>query len=460
MMPSVSDQRLTRKELGWLLMQEARGTARALRNEVTQLSTNGERPSDHPIPVDTMLDALDGTIEMMSALESPSGLSHAGEERRCRIDLAGILCDIVPDGRIAIEVGGGMEIQGSVAELRRMLGVLVAPSSGGTATSSMVQLRREGDWVVVSTELGPEGPRARDLELRWLHRMALQYGGRVEYRGARILLFLPADVSNQRELEQLREELAQAQQLGEVYARELAEAFTSQGTESSVPVPSAVPENAQRLDLLVTTATAISRTLHLVTDSIRTLLPRLGTSLVDPTAAAQELKRASVTLFDLALELDRLSQIDTAEKPIQLDLTALVTETLERLETKAAQREVKLVFAEQASHPLVASAAVLTLVIRVLLEQACLASPRGGRVEVSIHDRPGALLLCVSDGGPVLPESAHEALLSGHADPSSLGRPHNLGWLLLGEGAKALGATVTLGTSPSHRAQTELSLPR
>jgi len=460
MMTCVSEQRLTRKELSWLLMQEARGTARALRNEVTQLSSNGERPSDRPIPVDTMLDALDGTIEMMSALESPASLSHAGEERRCRIDLAGLLCDIVPDGRIAIEVGGGMEIQGSVAELRRMLGVLVAPSSGGTASSSMVQLRREDDWVVVSTELGPEGPRARDLELRWLHRMALQYGGRVEYRGARILLFLPADVSNQRELEQLREELAQAQQLGEVYARELAEAFTSQGSEAALPVPSTVPESSQRLDLLVTTAGAVSRTLHLVTDGLRALLPRLGLGPLEPAESAQELQRLSVTLFDLALELDRLSQIDTRDKPARVELTALVTECLDRLGAKAEQREVKLVFVEPQPRVLLACPAILSLVLRALFEQACLASPRGGRVEVSIEDAEGALALCVSDSGPVLPESSHEALLSGHADPSSLGRPGNLGWLVLGEGAKALGATVTLGISPTHRAQTILRLPR
>src|SRR5687767_3172671 len=65
----VPQERLTRHEISWLLAQEARGAAKTLRTEVQELRAPGEvRPT--PAPVQTTLDALDDTIEMLSALNA------------------------------------------------------------------------------------------------------------------------------------------------------------------------------------------------------------------------------------------------------------------------------------------------------------------------------------------------------------------------------------------------------
>src|SRR5512138_3131130 len=158
MILNVTEDRLTRQELGWLLMQEARGTARALRDEVGQLKSTQERQSDKAPPVDSMLDALDGAIDMMSALEVPTGLpSGHGKDRRGRIDVAALLFDVAPNANIAIEPGAGTEVFGVELELRRMLDLLVQQSGSNAHSGATIDVRRESDWVVVSIGIGPEG---------------------------------------------------------------------------------------------------------------------------------------------------------------------------------------------------------------------------------------------------------------------------------------------------------------
>ncbi len=87
----VSQERLTRHEISWLLAQEARGAARALREGVTQMrQTPGTEtrivnaPSEAPA-VETTLDALDDAISMLSELNT--GARGAIKPRRGRIDL-------------------------------------------------------------------------------------------------------------------------------------------------------------------------------------------------------------------------------------------------------------------------------------------------------------------------------------------------------------------------------------
>jgi two-component system, OmpR family, sensor kinase len=72
----VSQERLTRHEISWLLAQEARGAARALREGVSQLRQGPgaepriiQAPADAPA-VETTLDALDDAITMLSDLNT------------------------------------------------------------------------------------------------------------------------------------------------------------------------------------------------------------------------------------------------------------------------------------------------------------------------------------------------------------------------------------------------------
>ena len=123
----MADQRLTRDELSWLLAQEARGAARALRDGVSQLGP--QDPATVPpakLPqVQVTLDALDGAIDALSQLQS----HRPGADRRGRIDVASLLFQLAPSARITIEPGAGTEVYGDEGELRRMLYVLLSQSS-------------------------------------------------------------------------------------------------------------------------------------------------------------------------------------------------------------------------------------------------------------------------------------------------------------------------------------------
>ena len=139
-------ERLTRHEISWLLAQEARGAAKSLRTEVVQRRA----PSDpHRLgePVETTLDALDDTIEMLSALN----VGGRNKGRRGRIDLAALLVEIAPNARVALEPGAGTEVFGDEGELRRMLHLLVAQASGRTPGESNipVRIRRQGSAVIL-----------------------------------------------------------------------------------------------------------------------------------------------------------------------------------------------------------------------------------------------------------------------------------------------------------------------
>src|SRR5262245_44593110 len=199
-MAAVSQERLTRHELSWLLAQEARGAAKALRDEVVKVQRFSDPP---PAPVETTLDALDGAIEMLSALNK--GAKSAATGRRGRIDLAALVYEVAPTARIAIEPGAGTEVFGDEADLRRMLHLLVTQASAG-ASQSEVRIRRQGDSVKISVDLGPDVAATGELERRWLSRMATRHGGHFELDGGTQTIRLQADgASDQREVFELRQ---------------------------------------------------------------------------------------------------------------------------------------------------------------------------------------------------------------------------------------------------------------
>jgi hypothetical protein len=128
-----------------------------------------------------------------------------------------------------LEPGAGTQVSGDEEEYRRMLQVLLTQSGVGQLANNTpaVEVRREGDWVRVTTALGPDVAASGELERRWLSRMAVRLGGRYELLGKSHSLVLPADNDDRVELKALREELLQAQQLGQSYALELAQALSS-----------------------------------------------------------------------------------------------------------------------------------------------------------------------------------------------------------------------------------------
>jgi hypothetical protein len=442
-------------------MQEARGTARALREEVSQLKNGQERVSDPAPPVETMLDALDGAIEMMSALDGPSAaaLGH-GKDRRGRIDIATLLFDIAPNAKIAIEPGAGTEVFGVENELRRVLTLLIKQSGSDTNATAPIEVRREGDWVVVCVAIGPEGMFTRDLEHRWLNRMATRHSGRVELTGNVTRLYLPADSSSgQQEILQLRKELEQAQLLGAVYAKELAEAFGVAADQAPSVAPESRRTQATPLAILVSSSAAILRTLRFTTDCLRQDVTRLARVVGDQHELTTALNSRLVTYGELLTDLERISRLALDESPRDVVLAALLREVMDSADGRARRQGVTLSMKCAPQTHLIVRVGMLTLLVRSLLDQAIAATPRAGIVEFSVDadEATGvATVIRVVDGGPIIPDGMHNALLLGQVDPSTVGRPSGLSWITVGACSDALGLRVIVGESTAHRSEVRL----
>jgi signal transduction histidine kinase len=465
MMHVVTEDRLTRQELGWLLMQEARGTARALRQEVGQLQVAQERVSEQPPPVETMLDALDGAIEMMSVLEAPSspGQGHS-KERRVRVDIVTLLFDVAPNAKLAIEPGAGTEVFGVEQELRRMLNLLVKLSGSDGDAPSVISVHRETDWVIVSIGLGPEGIATRALEHRWLNRMALRHGGRVELTGNETKLYLPADAeSGQQEIRQLRKELEQAQQLGAVYAKELAEAFTFASGDSGLPAPTSIaqPIDEARLQLFVAGTNVLARSLRQTTELFKADHNRLSRLLGEQHELVVALQSRLIAYGEFVTDLDRISRVNYDEPTKPINLVELLREVVDSADGRAKRQDVSLTLQAEGSFTLTTRATVLALLLRSIIDQAVQATPRRSEVVITLHrdDTPDAkrYSLHIVDGGPPIPDATLPGLLQGTTDPSAIGRPSALSWLTLGATAKALGLSIEVGESTAQRSEVRLT---
>ncbi len=440
-------------------MQEARGTAQALREGVTHLkSIQGDSSLDQAPPVETMLDALDGAIEMFGDQETAS---HAGKDRRGRIDVAELLFVLAPEARISLEPGAGTEVFGVESDLKRMLGVLLGqPGSLGSNATSGISVRRDGDWVRIGVEMGPEGIPKGDLESRWLSRMALRQGGRVEFERGRLSLLLPAHrASEKREIEQLRKELEQAQRLGAVYARELAESFGNSSAVSSVP-PANVPPSTDRLHVLISLTSPIRRMLRPFVEDIRDEIRTLSSHLGEGHSAIVNLTRRANSAGDVVAELDRLASCTVAHEFSALQLSNLISDVISQLTHRAGKLGVEIEWTADGDSNVVVDRAVTELLLYALFDQAILATPVGQAVRISVACESELVVLRVEDGGPVIPETALIALQMGSALPQSLGRPAELMWLIAGSCAENLGVHLLAGTSVALRSEIRAAIPR
>ncbi len=448
-------------------MQEARGTARALREEVSQLKTGQERLSDQAPPVDSMLDALDGAIEMMGALEVPTSpaLGH-GKDRRGRIDIAALLFDIAPNAKIAIEPGAGTEVFGVEIELRRVLALLIKQTGSDTNAASAIDVRRDVDWVIVSVALGPEGMSTRDLEHRWLNRMATRHGGRVELTGNVTRLYLPADTSSgQQEILQLRKELEQAQQLGAVYARELAEAFAVSTDAPASVIPESKRVCEPPLRVLTSAAASVLRMLRSTTDGLRQDAAKAARILGDQHELTLALNIRLIAYGELISDLERIACVSLDEPPRLVQLSTLLRNVLDSADGRARRNDITLELDCDTALRVSTRPQILSLLVRSMIDQAISSTPRSGLIEIKAmtHVLDGATtatVISIVDGGPIVPEGTHEALLLGLADPSAIGRPGALSWTTAGASAATLGASVEVGESAGHRSEVRLTLPQ
>jgi len=454
---SVAKERLSRQELGWLLAQEARGAADTLREGVSQLTQRDAPVEIRTGPaeqVESTLDALDDAIGMLSLLEA----NPPARDRRGRIDVASLLCELAPNARIAIEPGGGTEVFGDEADLCRMLHVLVSQSSDPGAaiasTRSEIRVRREDDLVRISVELGPDRSATADVERRWLSRMAMRLGGRLELEGGTQSLLLPADgASDQREMDALRRELEQARKLGEAYARELASVFSAGMTAEPAPASERLAPATARFELLVSTAAALSRTLGHILDDLRADAALASDTLGDGSELASRLSKRVTACSELHQEISRLAQCLPAEGSTTADFVDTVRGAAQDSGRRAARHGVSIQLELPTSHTVESRPGTLELLVHAIA-----ATPRGGQVVVRLLVDGRRATLTVQDGGPPIPDNRSEDLLKRRIDPTGLGRPAGIALLVADAAAEHLGHGLSIEQPAGGQVQLQLVL--
>ncbi len=442
----VSQERLTRHEISWLLAQEARGAARALREGVTQLRQGPAEPRIVNAPaeapaVETTLDALDDAITMLSDLNTAT---RGAKARRGRIDLAALLMDLAPNTRLAIEPGAGTEVFGDEQDLRRMLNLLVTQAGSAQAGAAEVTVRRQAEWVKISVELGPDAG-AQELERRWLSRMATRHGGWIELEGGTQAIFLPADgASDQREVVELRKELEQAQQLGEAYARELAAVLTAGDIRTEPPPPIAQRSGSQRFEVLQSAALALQRTLKGLVEGLRADASLAASELGESSLLAQHLNKRAAVSAEMALDLALAADCPFDEPKGEVDVAELVKAAVEDAEARASRHGITIETKGPSGLRLPTRPKTLLTLIRAMIHHAISATPREGRVTLCAYAVDSGVLLSAEDGGPSVTEANRADVLRNRIDPSAFGRPSGVALLIAEAAAESLGATLEL----------------
>ena len=455
----VSQERLTRHEISWLLAQEARGAARALREGVTQLrQTPGAGPNITTLPseappaaVETTLDALDDAISMLSDLNT--GARGASKARRGRIDLAALLMDLSPNTRLAIEPGAGTEVFGDEQDLRRMLNMLVTQAGSTQGGAAEVKIRRQAEWVKISVELGPDAG-AQELERRWLSRMATRHGGWIELEGGTQSIFFPADgASDQREVVELRKELEQAQQLGEAYARELASVLTAGDIRTEPPPPIAPRSGSQRFETLQSAALGMQRTLKGLVEGLRADANLAINELGETSPLAQSLQKRAAVAAEMSLDLALAADCPFDEPKSDVAVAELVKTALAEAEPRALRHGVSIDVKGPATLRCQSRPKTLLSLIRSMLHHAISATPRDGVITLSAYAVETGILLSAQDGGPSVTEAHRTEVLKNRADPSAFGRPSGVSLLIAEAAAESLGGTLELRDGPDGRAE-------
>jgi two-component system, OmpR family, sensor kinase len=470
----VSKGRLTRQELGWLLTQEAAGAADRLRKGVETLKTNYPPAPTAPSPetgVDGTLAALDDAMRMLSNLHSrPVG----ARGRRGRIDLASLLWEVAPDARVSIEPGGGTEVFGEEAELRRMLHLLVGHGSGA---GSAITIRRDGDYVRIGVTLGPDSSASAETERAWLSRMAIRSGGTYELEGGMESLALPADGVDERdERAALRKELDEAREQGAAYARELAQVFTTgeePASQSSYPPPQGTLP-ADRVETISRFAGGLAAALRdLLSPMSRELAemrnsqsPPSRSEIIDgrstePPDPLDAVRRRLQLAQDLVAELSSAGEIDVCEGVVTGDLVEATRHAVRSLDSRAQRAGVVVDVVVLPAGAETAAVRVglrgLATLLRSLVGHAISATPRGRTVKITVgpggageSEQLGSRFI-IDDAGTSLPASARRALLALEVEPGTYGRPSALPLYIAGELVAYQGGILDVSDSPTDQ---------
>jgi signal transduction histidine kinase len=289
--------------------------------------------------------------------------------------------------------------------------------------------------------------------------MALRQGGRVEFERGKLALLLPAHrASEKREIEQLRKELEQAQRLGAVYARELAESFGNWNPTPAPPEPSQ-QQGTDRLHVLVGLASPIRRMIRPFVDELRDELKQLGNVLGEGHAKLVNLTRKANAASEWTADLDRIVTCTEFREPCAQKMSELIPRVIGQLTHIAEKSDVTIHWSASDDTSVVCNPGVFELLLYALFHQAILATPVGQAVKISAGRETVGVVLRIEDGGPLIPEAALMDLQTGAAVPQSLGRPAELMWLIVGACAENLDIHLASGTSAELRSEVRAVIP-
>jgi two-component system OmpR family sensor kinase len=400
--------RLTRTELSWLLMQEARHAAKKLRSGVGLVSTGLSEPEIRdasPPSEDTggVEGKLGGREAAMSTLSSLYGQPAQPRGKRGRIDVAALVWEVAPEARVQIEMDGGLTVYGFESELRRMLHVLMSEGGDpGGERAAEVSVKREGADVRIAVQLGPDRSSIEGTEYRWLARMAARHGGRLSLEANERILTVPAhDETN--EIESLRKELAAAQAQGEAYARELEKTRD----QRSEPPPSrgfgGTPAS-EGLGCLVASSRGVSASIRGILASISRDMTPLRDQQGEAGDIAASVGRHLTAASELVADLGRVGNCPLTEAAAPASVADILRDVVQDQAARAARHEVKIQLeAPDASPEEPIAAATLTALFHQLVGYAVAASPPGTTVKVAFAETDARILVSVEDAGPVLP---------------------------------------------------------
>lgn len=502
----MSGERLTRTELSWLLTQEAKAAAEKLRKGVgltvpppggglippppgsspghSSIPAPGSNFPTTPAPpptatigpvavtftnedtggVESVLNRLDETMNVLASLygNQPKG-------RRGRIDVAALLWEIAPEARVQIEMGSGLDVIGDEQELRRMLHVLMALGGDPAAQGAVaVSVKREGDDIRVAVELGPDKSQSFDAETQWLSRMATRYGGNFALEGNCHMLVLRAS-EEQREVEELRKELAAVQAQGEAYARELAAVMSSR---SEPPPPMFAPGSGSAppndgLGQLVGMARSLVTDVRGILAAIgRDMAPlrergRWGEHDAEIAEVASSVGRHVTAASEVVSDLARLAGCPLFELPAPCGVLDLLKDVVKAEQLRATRHGVQISLeAPSSSTDDVLPVGSVHILFQELLDSAISVSPADSKVHVTLTENATGLVVMFDDSGPSLSTKAKSGALSRDFDALVQERAAALPLIAAFAIASHLRATLALEDSPRGGARVRVTFPR
>lgn len=496
----MSGERLTRTELSWLLTQEAKSASEKLRKGVglttppPPVVAHGERHGSSPPPplvgaplvpgatpapsvvgpvavsfavedtgVESVLNRLD---ETMSVLASLYGSQPRG--RRGKIDVAGLLWETAPEARVQIEMGNGLVVVGDEAELKRMLHVLMALGGDPAAQGAVaVSVKREGEDIKIAVDLGPDKTQGFETETQWLSRMATRYGGHFSLEGNKNTLVLRAS-DEQREVEELRRELAAAQAQGEAIARELAAVMSSRSEPPPPPSsPSGAPVVADSLNSLVGMARSLVTDVRGILAAIgRDMAPlrergRWGEHDAEIAEVAGSVGRHVTAASEVVSDLARLAGCPLYELGTPCNLLDLVRDVVKAEQLRATRHGVTIQLdAPPHLHDDVLPVGPLHVLLQELLDSAISVSTADSKVIVSVSESATGVTVTFDDSGPSLSAKAKSGALARDFDALVQERAAALPLIAAFAISSHLHAPLTLEDSPRGGARVRIMFPR